>query len=405
MESEIFTYQSTPLPPGPDGPMAGISVAMDPNISVARWPTHAQSLALENYVALEDASLVGRLRKAGATFKGRTAMAELGLGLDNDTGGDAITSGLAHVVLKTDTTGEARMTAAIAGCYGFKPSYGLISRCGIMGLVPSMEGCGILSNSLETISKTARTMAGADERDPSMDLSGIDRAMEKFRHPENFQDGPLTVGVIREWGNTSKDFEQTVKALGKTGAKIEDVAIQDAPLARRVHNIIGTVEASSSAGRFDSVRYGHRTAASAKNWNEMYIKSRGEAFGPLVKAYLFQGGYFQYKAYTAFLDACRIRARLVASLEKAFETVDLIILPVSVSPAPTFEKPKTITGLYDAFSLTLLANLTGNPAVTLPGSVNGNDGSFALQLMGGRFDDARLLALAARVSDICTGEI
>jgi len=137
----------------------------------------------------------------------------------------------------------------------------------------------------------------------------------------------------------------------------------------------------------------------------MYIKSRGEAFGPLVKAYLFQGGYFQYKAYTAFLDACRIRARLVASLEKAFETVDLIILPVSVSPAPTFEKPKTITGLYDAFSLTLLANLTGNPAVTLPGSVNGNDGSFALQLMGGRFDDARLLALAARVSDICTGEI
>jgi len=410
MESEIFTYIDTSSPPGADGPMAGIRVAIEPNISVLNWPADAQSRALENYVALEDAALVQRLRRAGATLKGRTAMGELGLGLDSDTCGDAITGGLSDVVLKTDTTGEARMAAAIAGCFGFKPSYGLISRIGLIGLVPSMESCGILSGSLQLISKTAHTMIGNDERDSSMDESGIDRAMEEFQHSEKFQDCPLTVGVIREWDaamerGENNEFETAVKKLGKAGAEIEEIGIKDFSLARTVHNVIGTVEASSSAGRFDSVRYGHRTAESVKNWNDMYIKSRGESFGPLVKAYLFQGGYFQYKNYDAFLDACRIRARLIESVEKAFETVDLIAMPLSVNPAVTSKRPKTVAGFYDAFSLTLLVNLTGNPSVLIPGSVNGDGCRSALLLTGKRFGDARLLTLAARVSDICTGDM
>jgi len=128
----------------------------------------------------------------------------------------------------------------------------------------------------------------------------------------------------------------------------------------------------------------------------MYIQSRGESFGPLVKAYLFQGGYFQYHNYNAFLDACRTRARLIKNVEKAFETVDLILLPVATIDAPAMAA--TVSDLYDTFSLTVLANLTGNPAIAIPGTP-------ALQLMGKRFGDARLLALAARVSDIHTGEM
>lgn len=408
MESKIFTYINTSTLPAADGPMADIRVAVESNISVENWPTDAQSLALENYVALEDATLIVRLRDAGADLKGRTAMGELGLGLDRDTGGDAITSGLSDVVLKTDTTGEARMAAATSGCFGFKPSYGLISRSGLIGLVPSMESCGILSNSLEMISTTARTMAGVDERDPSMDESGIDQALSQFSQPETFQDSSMTIGVISEWNaavgqGENKEFEQAVEKLDTAGVKIKTVDIKDFSLARTVHNVIGTVEASSSAGRFDSVRYGHRTGTSVKNWNDMYIHSRGESFGPLVKAYLFQGGYFQYQNYAAFLDACRIRARLMESVEKAFETVDMIALPVSGKPGSTPGNQGIVSEFYDAFSLTLLANLTGNPSICIPGSVNGDTAGPALQLIGQRFDDARLLALAGRVSDIYTG--
>jgi aspartyl-tRNA(Asn)/glutamyl-tRNA(Gln) amidotransferase subunit A len=408
MESKIFTYINTSPLPGGDGPMAGTCVAVESTISVADWPTDAQSIALENYVALEDATLIQQLRQAGATLKGRTAMGELGMGLDRDTCGEAINNGLSDLVLKTDTAGEARMAAAAVGCFGFKPSYGLISRSGVIGLVPSMETCGILSRSLETISTTARTMAGLDAHDPSMDKAGIDQALSGFDHPETFQDSPLTLGVIREWNTDrhGKDvLEQAIATLGNTGVQIQEVSIQDISLARTVHNVIGSVEASSSAGRFDSVRYGHRTGALVKNWNDMYIKSRGESFGPLVKAYLFQGGYFQYRNYTAFVDACRIRARLVQSVEKAFEAVDLIVLPVLGNPGATWEKPATVSAFYDMFSFTVLANLTGNPSITIPAYITGNKTGPALQLMGNRFDDARLIALAARVSDIYTGGI
>ncbi|CCK79309.1 amidase family protein [Desulfobacula toluolica] len=409
MESKIFTYINTSTLPAADGPMADTRVAVESNISVENWPTDAQSMALENYVALEDATLIARLRDAGAYLKGRTAMGELGLGLDKDTGGDAVKSDLCDVVLKTDTTGEARIAALRSGCFGFKPSYGLISRCGLIGLVPSMESCGILSNSLETISTTARTMAGVDERDPSMDEAGIEKALSQFRQPEAFQDSPMTMGVILDWSTAmgqdeNKEFEQAVEKLDTAGVKSKTVDIKDFSLAGTVHNVIGTVEASSSAGRFDSVRYGHRTGTSVKNWNDMYIHSRGESFGPLVKAYLFQGGYFQYQNYSAFLDACRIRARLIESVEKAFETVDMIVLPVSGRFGQTPENPNIVSEFYDAFSLTLLANLTGNPSICIPGSVNGDAGGRpALQLIGKRFDDAKLLALAGRVSDIHTG--
>ena len=399
MEARIFTHINDSTQPRAKGLLADILVAIEPSISIKDWPTQAQSLALENYVALEDATLVQHLRNAGANLKGRTAMAELGLGLENDTGAAAIANGLVDVVLKTDTTGEARMAAANIGCFGFKPSYGLISRSGIIGLVPSMETCGILANSLDMISKTVQAMVGIDQGDPSMDEPGIEKAMYGFSHPKD-QDRPITLGLIKGCTDdidTTIDMDTAIDRLARSGLGIEKVEIKDFSLAPVVHNLIGSVEASSSAGKFDSVRYGHRTSALTKNWNEMYIKSRKESFGPLVKAYLFQGGYFQYHNYNAFVDACRTRARLIQDLERAFKTVDLILLPVSKSSA-SLNRPDTLSDLYDTFSLTVLANLTGNPAISIPGFP-------ALQLIGKRFDDPGLLALAARISDIHTGEI
>ena len=129
----------------------------------------------------------------------------------------------------------------------------------------------------------------------------------------------------------------------------------------------------------------------------MYINSRGESFGPLVKAYLFQGGYFQYQNYDAFVDACRSRTSLVQEVDEALETVDLIILPPVVKSLVTLEQPKSVADLYDAFTSTVIANLTGNPAIFIPGAPG-------LQLLGKRFEDVTLLSLAARISDILKGE-
>lgn len=407
MESKIFIHIDTSEPSWADGPMAGTSVAIDPNISVKDWPTTALSIALEGYVALEDAALVQRLRTSGATLKGRTSMGELGLGLYRDTAGTAVNDGLVDLVLKTDTTGEVRMAAANSGCFGFKPSYGLVSRSGMIGLVPSMESCGMLAKEIKTISAALEYVAGVETNslDTSINKAGVENVLHDFEHKQDFNARTITIGILGKQ-DTANDIngqalaqQALVEKLSQAGIKIKEVSIKNLALAPTLHNIIGSVEASSSAGRFDSVRYGHRSSALTKNWNDMYINSRGESFGPLVKAYLFQGGYFQYQNYDAFVDACRSRARLVQEVGEVLDTVDMIILPpaANAKPLATLEEPKSVADLYDAFASTVIANLTGNPAIFIPGAPG-------LQLLGKRFGDAGLLSLAARISDILKGE-
>ena len=408
MEAQILTHTTTARPLATDGPMAGIRVGVEPNISVENWPTTANSLALKGYVALEDAAPVSRLKAAGACLVGRTAMAELGLGLDNDTGPAALSQGLVDLVLKTDTAGEARVLAGMGQGFGFKPSYGIVSRFGLMGLVPSMESCALLSNSLGTLTDAARVMAGIDAQDPSMDPKGTDIALKGFDRIKDRAANPITLGVVDTSAfamgpNDQMAFEKSVDSLKAAGICIKTVHIKDLCLAKTIHNIIGSVEASSSAGRFDSVRYGHRTTGAVKNWNEMYIKSRGESFGALVKAFLFQGGYFQYKNYPAFLDACRVRARLVQAVEKALGAVDLLLLPLCADMEQAGHKALTLSGLYRTFCATLMANLTGNPSLCIPGPASGKGP--ALQLVGPRFKDADLLSLGSRIAKIHSGKI
>ena len=410
MESNFFTFRDPSPPTAADGPLAGTSVAIQPNVSVHHWPTDAASRALENYAAIEDATLVVRLRQAGASLSGRTRMSELGFGVNGDSDAAVVTRGLVDLLIATDTTGEARAAAAAAGCFGYKPSYGIVSRYGLIGLVPSMECPAILAASLPAVSAAAGAIAGPDPRDPSMDASGAERAAAGFQKPPAAADHPQTAAVIQECVTAlnpteHKDFEQALSRIRAAGIRIKTIRIKDFPLAPKVHNVIGSVEASSSAGKFDGVRYGHRTSAAVKNWNDMYIKSRGEAFGPLVKAYLFQGGYFQYRNYAAFVDACRIRARLAAAVEKAVAAHDLLLLPVCNGTPPTVGERKTVADLYDGFAFTLLANLTGHPALTIPAGSRTDRGPFALQLIGLRCGDAPLLSFAARLSDIFTGDL
>jgi aspartyl-tRNA(Asn)/glutamyl-tRNA(Gln) amidotransferase subunit A len=158
------------------------------------------------------------------------------------------------------------------------------------------------------------------------------------------------------------------------------------------------VEASCAAGRYDSVRYGPR-ATGAKNWNEMYLLSRGAAFGPLLKSYLFQGAFFQFERYEAFVDACRIRARLVAGMQRLTEQADFLVFP-AVNGAPS-GAPALLADTYAQFSSTAFANVTGQPALYLPPASGAGHSGF--QLAGPRLSDGRLLALGEHLLNMRRG--
>lgn len=388
---EIFSYQNTNADPGkPGGPLSGRRVVVQPNMSKCGWPCDAGSRALENYIALEDATVLARLADAGGRLAGSSRMSELGLGLEGDTTVQALVEKKADIALITDTMGEARVAAAAHGLFGFKPSWGVVSRAGLIGLVPSMECWGVASGDLQDIALVMKAVAGRD----GLDFSLPDEDLPDFS--VKAADGACRVGVVSEMlallGEEERAlFEGELALLKDAGLEITKVAFPDFELFRTVHQVIAAAEASSSAGKYDGVRYGHRSQG-AKNWNDMYLDSRGEAFGTFVKSFLFQGAYFQFENYAAFEDACRLRRRLVRGMEELFRRVDVLVSPVRRA----YVKSSDIKGLYGAFQITLPANVTGQPALQVPWKASAEK-STGLQFTAPRLHDARLLALGERL--------
>lgn len=397
MQAEVFSYID-PSPPASTagGPLVGKRATVQSSIAVKGWPTEANSPALQGYVPLEDATVVERLRSSGAALVGNTHTSELGFGLFRNGAGRALTGGHADIALMTDTMGEARVAAATAGLVGFKPSYGRISRFGLVGLVPSMDCCSILGMNLEDLAAVFQTIEGPDERDPSMpDFQAPDLPWRSGREPSAPTAGIVTQCLETFNATERTAFREALSKLQQAGVEIREVSFEDFDLFRATHHLIGSVEASSGCGKFDGVRYGHR-AAGSKNWNEMYLQSRAESFSLILKGYLFQGAYFQFQNYPAFERACRIRARLVKESKRLFNSLDLLIFPTRRATRDT-TRAETVEQVYDAFSLTLQANLTGQPALTLPGFLTVQDGDLGLQLVGPLFGDEVLLELARRL--------
>jgi aspartyl-tRNA(Asn)/glutamyl-tRNA(Gln) amidotransferase subunit A len=403
MVPDIFTHKNVmPHTVAEEGPLAGKRVVIQPNMSVRGWLTNAGSPALEGFIALEDGTVTARLREAGAILIGSTRMSGLGFGLAGDTGTQALVQGEADIALITDTMGEARVAAAASGLFGFKPSYGIVSRFGLIGLVPSMECCGIVAKSLQDIIAVIGAIAGEDDNDFSMRAEKL----PDFGEASGLLTTRCVAGIIGECLATLNEVEtKSLKAglaqIEEAGFTIQELSLKDFGLFRTVHNIVGSVEASSSAGKYDGVRYGHRTA-SAKNWNDMYLNSRGESFGPLIKTYLFQGAYFQFENYRAFENACRIRGRLVSGAEALFKHVDVLVFPTRRLDHDA-AAASTINGTYDGFSLTLPANITGQPALQIPSLALDSGADLGLQLIGPSLSDARLLSVAMRLSPTVEG--
>jgi len=400
---EVFTYRNAPPSRiAPEGALAGLRVTVQPNLAVRGWLCEAGSRALSGYTALQDATVVARLVQAGAVLSGSSRMAELGFGLAGDTSVRTIVDGHADVALITDTMGEVRLAAAGAGLFGLKPTYSLVSRHGLAGLVPSMESIGLAAADPGRIAETLAVMAGADPDDPSMPddcTAGFSAALPSGT-------GSLTAGIIEE-SLSSLDpderlaFDASVARLGVAGLAIQTLNLADYGLFQDAHHVIAAVEASSSAGKFDGVRYGHRSTA-GKNWNEMYLNTRAESFGPLIKPFLFQGAYFQFERYPAFENACRLRGRLLGAVDDLLGQVDLIVLPTR-HPASDAMRAATIEATYTAFALTLPASVTGHPVLQVPNPGLAADQDTGLQLIGRRLDDGRLLAIGQHLSSAARG--
>ncbi len=387
----IFFYRNPDGAASGDGPLAKLNIAIQPNLSVAGWPVDAGSRALANFTALENATIVDRLSRSGAFLCGSTKMSEFGFGLAQSHAGEAVKQTIAGAELVLDMTGEARLAAAAADVCGFKPSYGLVSHFGLIGLIPSMEACGVLSPSIQNIRGILKAVAGPDEKDFSLPDEGVPDFAAQAVDPPKTAIGVLAEAQSPLTAEVQGRFRRSVDELRKAGFAVREVSFPEWPLFLTVHKIVGSVEASSAAGRYDSVRYGER-APGAKNWNEMYLTSRGAAFGTLLKSFLFQGAFFQFQRYAAYEDACRIRARLVEDMKKRFGEVDFLVLPVSGGASDP--NPATLDETYRQFAGTAFANVTGQPALVLPPA---SAGHAPLQFAGPRLCDAALLSLGEKL--------
>lgn len=404
MPEKIFTHVNRPPEPAAGGaPPAGRKVAIQSGISVREWRTEAGSRALKGFIPLENAAVVNRLLQSGFYLAGSTKMSEFGFGIRGDRSAKAVSGGHADMALMTDALGEARMAAALDGLFGFKPSYGIVSRFGLIGLVPSMESFGIIARTPGEIVSLLDAIAVPDEQDFSMSENGLSLS---DANSENVEPSGTVLGIVGNCFELLKKedadcFQEHRRSLARSGWTIREVDLPDFDLFSIIHNVIGSVEASSSCGKFDGVRYGHRTPGT-KNWNDMYIKSRGESFGLLMKSYLMQGAYFQFENYAAFEDACRIRARLLEETRKLLGEADLLILPTRRCNFPA-ESAQTVAETYGAFCFTLLANVVGLPALHLPLGQKGGRFDPGLQLVGPHLDDRRLLAAAGRMAEFGEG--
>ncbi len=386
--------------PPPQGILNDFRVILRGNLPVAGRPSNAGSIALENYMPIEDAAVVKRLKDHGAWLAGMSRLSELGFGITNETAHRLIGEKQCNAFLGTDGAGEIRYLAAMAGAWGYKPSFGICSNLGAITLVPSMECIGVIAETPGAITSILSAVSGKEDRDFSMLWDNLPIFQNNIsKNPDSGATGHrFRVGVIAEQisGLDTADksaFETTVSGLAQKGIPVTAVSFPDYDLFRTVHQVIGSVEASSSAGKYDGVRYGHR-AANTDNWNDMYLKTRQASFGTLIKAYLFQGAFFQFENYPAFEQAARLRNHLVKQTRTLFKDIDFIASPLRRSGFDA-TRAQSVDDVYDALVHALPANVLGLPALSAPGMTRTDDMDLGLQIMAPHLADEKLLNFAA----------
>ncbi|MBB5021109.1 Asp-tRNA(Asn)/Glu-tRNA(Gln) amidotransferase subunit GatA [Desulfurispira natronophila] len=402
-------------------PLLGIPVAVKDNISTEGMRTTCSSRILENYDSIYDATVTSRLREAGAIIIGKTSMDEFAMGSSNQTahkqktrnpwdpsrvpggssGGSAaaVAAGCAPVALGSDTGGSIRQPAAFCGVVGLKPTYGSVSRYGLVAFASSLDQIGPLTNNVEDAATMLNVIAGHDSRD-STSVS--------FQKPDytSFlgQDvSSLKIGLPREYFIEGMDptirqqVLESVEHLKAQGATVQDISLPHTDYAVATYYIIATAEASSNLARYDGVRYTQRTSE-ASDLTEMYVKSRSEGFGAEVKrrimlgTYVLSSGY--YDAY--YRKAQKVRTLIARDFAQAFQQVDLIITPTTPTTAfVSGTKSNNPLDMYLEDIFTLSCNLAGIPGMSIPCGKDADGLPIGLQLYAPHFEEGTMLKAAA----------
>lgn len=398
-----------------DGPLAGVAVAVKDNISTAGIRTTCGSRILEGYVPPYDAHAVELLRQAGAAIVGKTNMDEFGMGSTTETsafgptrnpvdpsrvpggssGGSAaaVAAGLVPMALGTDTGGSIRCPAAFCGIVGLKPTYGRVSRYGLIAYANSLEQIGPMARTVTDVSRLMAAIAHYDPRDSTM----LDRP---YNHRPSADIKGLRVGIPEEYFGEGVDprVTETVRdaigVLEGLGAETVPVSIPGMRHALAAYYVICTSEASSNLARFDGVRYGP-AVDTHKTWHEAYQELRQANFGAEVRRRIMLGTFALSAGYAGryYAKAQFARRNIKEDFERAFRDADIIAGPTMPTVAFRLGEKTDPLSMYLSDILTVPANLAGIPAISVPcGRVDGLP--VGLQLMGRQFEDERVIDAA-----------
>jgi len=407
---------------GTAGPLTGIPIAQKDIFCAEGWRTTCGSKMLANFVSPYDATVIRKIEaEAGLVSLGKTNMDEFAMGSSNETsffgpvrnpwdiervpggssGGSAaaVAARLAPVATGTDTGGSIRQPAALCNLTGLKPTYGVVSRYGMIAFASSLDQAGPMAASAEDCALLLNTMAGFDERDST----SLERPVEDYARDLDKPLNGLRIGLPKEFFGEGCDAEvmaavrTAIAEYEKLGATTVEVSLPNSHLSVPAYYVIAPAEASSNLSRFDGVRYGYR-APEYDNLEQLYERSRAQGFGAEVKrriligAYVLSHGY--YDAY--YLQAQRIRRLIANDFVEAFKSCDVILGPTSPSTAFKLgEKAADPVQMYLSDIYTIAVNLAGLPGMSVPCGFAGGL-PVGLQLVGNYFAEAQLLNVAHR---------
>jgi len=403
------------------GPLAGVPIAIKDVLCTRGLATGCGSRILERFVPPFDATCVARLRAAGAVLLGKTNMDEFAMGSSTEnsscqvtrnpwdpervpggsSGGSAAAVAADEVpaALGTDTGGSIRQPAALCGVVGMKPTYGRVSRYGLVAFASSLDQVGPFGNSVEDVAEVLHVIAGHDARDATSARQPVPDYPAATRRGAR----GLRIGVPREYfpeemdGEVSTAVRGALAAAGRLGATVEEISLPHTEYAIPTYYVLATAEASSNLARYDGVRYGSR-AKDTPDLASMYVASRSHGFGAEVKrrimlgTYVLSSGY--YDAY--YLKAQKVRTLIRRDFEAAFERVDAIVTPTSPTAAFRIgEKVDDPLAMYLSDIFTVTVNLAGLPGLSMPCGLTRDRLPIGLQIVGRPFDEETVLRLAA----------